>query len=211
MHIFDQPTGERVICAGGQNGEILLGFYDKGMNNNCTIKYSLQGYVLLDGKEIKTNAIKIFSPITSTLIFQPRSHGQTDELHLVVTCAIEQAIVYRSIKTNGLSVSKPLPLSGNFDSVLCSHVMDVDWDGEKEILIGTYGRQVIIYKQGMFVRAHYRHAHPFLKVTGTQFYTILWKRQFAYPIYRIVHLDLNRDGLDELIVTTMYGVHIFQV
>ncbi|RCH91071.1 hypothetical protein CU097_006189 [Rhizopus azygosporus] len=177
MHIFDQSTGERVICAGGQNGEILLGFYDK------------------DGKEIKTNAIKIFSPITSTLIFQPRSHGQTDELHLVVTCAIEQAIVYRSIKTNGLSVSKPLPLSGNFDSVLCSHVMDVDWDGEKEILIGTYGRQVIIYKQ----------------VTGTQFYTILWKRQFAYPIYRIVHLDLNRDGLDELIVTTMYGVHIFQV
>ncbi|KAL4210206.1 hypothetical protein AB4K20DRAFT_1969538 [Rhizopus microsporus] len=192
MHIFDQPTGERVICAGGQNGEILLGFYDK------------------DGKEIKTNAVKIFSPITSTLIFQPRSHDQTDELHLVVTCAIEQAIVYRSIKTNGLSMSKPLPLSGNFDSVLCSHVMDVDWDGEKEILIGTYGRQVIIYKQGMFVQAYYRHAHPFLKVTGTQFYTILWKRQFAYPIYRIVHLDLNRDGLDELIVTTMYGVHIFQ-
>lgn len=130
---------------------------------------------------------------------------------MVVTCAIEQAIVYRSIKTNGLSMSKPLPLSGNFDSVLCSHVMDVDWDGEKEILIGTYGRQVIIYKQGMFVQAYYRHAHPFLKVTGTQFYTILWKRQFAYPIYRIVHLDLNRDGLDELIVTTMYGVHIFQV
>lgn len=26
--------------------------------------------------------------------------------------------------------------------------MDVDWDGEKEILIGTYGRQVLIYKQG---------------------------------------------------------------
>jgi hypothetical protein len=26
--------------------------------------------------------------------------------------------------------------------------MDVDWDGEKEIIIGTYGRQVLIYKQG---------------------------------------------------------------
>lgn len=54
----------------------------------------------------------------------------------------------RSIDTDGLSTSKTLPLSGNFDSVLCSHVMDVDWDGEKEILIGTYGRQVLIYKQG---------------------------------------------------------------
>jgi hypothetical protein len=48
-------------------------------------------------------------------------------------------------------------------------------------------------------------------VAGTQVYTVLWKRQFAYPIYRMTHLDLNRDGLDELIVTTMYGVHIFQV
>jgi hypothetical protein len=47
-------------------------------------------------------------------------------------------------------------------------------------------------------------------VPGTQAYNVLWRRQFAYPIYRISHLDLNRDGLDELIVTTMYGVHIFQ-
>lgn len=27
----------------------------------------------------------------------------------------------------------------------------------------------------------------------------------------MVHLDINNDGLDELIVTTMYGVHILQV
>ncbi|GAA5815474.1 hypothetical protein MFLAVUS_008986 [Mucor flavus] len=179
MHILDQPNGNRVICAGGQDGEIFLGFYNKV------------------GKETKSHAIRIFSPITSVLIFQPRASNATradDELHVVVTCAIEQAIVYRSIETDGLSTSRTLPLSGNFDSVLCSHVMDVDWDGEKEILIGTYGRQVLIYKQ----------------VAGTQVYTVLWRRQFAYPIYRITHLDLNRDGLDELIVSTMYGVHIFQ-
>lgn len=29
MHIYDQPNGKRVICAGGQNGEIFLGFYNK--------------------------------------------------------------------------------------------------------------------------------------------------------------------------------------
>ena len=34
------------------------------------------------------------------------------------------------------------------DSVLCSHIMDVDWDGKNEILIGTYGRELLIYKQG---------------------------------------------------------------
>ncbi|KAI7900813.1 uncharacterized protein BX663DRAFT_488127 [Cokeromyces recurvatus] len=179
MHILDRPNGKRVICAGGQNGELFLGFYDE------------------KGKEVKSHAIRIFSPITSVLIFQPRASNiitPEDKLHLVVTCAIEQAIVYQSIETDGLSTSRALPLSGNFDSVLCSHVMDVDWDGDKEILIGTYGRQVLIYKQ----------------VAGTQLYTVLWKKQFAYPIYRMSNLDLNRDGLDELIVTTMYGVHVFQ-
>lgn len=29
MHILDQPDGQRVICAGGQHGEIFLGFYNK--------------------------------------------------------------------------------------------------------------------------------------------------------------------------------------
>ena len=57
-------------------------------------------------------------------------------------------IVCRSIETNGLSKSRVLPQSGNYDSVMCSHAMDVDWDGECEIMIGTYGRQVLIYKQG---------------------------------------------------------------
>ncbi|KAI7868019.1 kaptin-like protein [Spinellus fusiger] len=112
----------------------------------------------------------------------------------MVTCAVEQAMVYKSVQVNGLSRSRVLPQSHLYDSVLCSHVMDVDWDGEQEILIGTYGRQVLIYKQ----------------VAGTEDYNVLWRRQFAYPIYRMCHLDLNRDGLDELIVTTMYGVHIFQ-
>ncbi|KAI9312800.1 hypothetical protein BX666DRAFT_1981993 [Dichotomocladium elegans] len=179
MHIYDRPNGERVICAGGQNGDVILALYDK------------------DGQEIKRHHTRVFSPITSVLVFPQRVSKLVrpdDELHLVVTCAIELAIVYRSIQNYGLAKSRVLPQSGQYDSVLCSHAMDVDWDGENEIMIGTYGRQILIYKQ----------------VAGTQDYNVLWRRQFAYPIYRISHLDINRDGLDELIVSTMYGVHIFQ-
>jgi hypothetical protein len=83
-----------------------------------------------------------------------------------------------------------LPLSGNFDSVLRLHLMDVDWDGEKEIIFGTYGRQLLIDKQGNLTDT------LFSLVPGTQAYNVLWRRQFAYPIYRISHLNLNRDGLD---------------
>ncbi|KAL0090786.1 hypothetical protein J3Q64DRAFT_1707039 [Phycomyces blakesleeanus] len=178
LHILTYQ-GKIAICAGGQNGELFLSFYDN------------------EGVECKSHAIRLFSPITSVLLFHPRvsKHLKEDEpLHLVVTCAIEQAMVYKSVQINGLSRSRVLPQSSLYDSVLCSHVMDVDWDGEQEILIGTYGRQVLIYKQ----------------LEGTEDYTVLWRRQFAYPIYRMSHLDLNIDGLDELIVITMYGVHIFQ-
>lgn len=38
MHILDRPNGERVICAGGQNGEIFLAFYNKG---NMSVDYYL--------------------------------------------------------------------------------------------------------------------------------------------------------------------------
>ncbi|RUS17014.1 hypothetical protein BC937DRAFT_90532 [Endogone sp. FLAS-F59071] len=100
-----------------------------------------------------------------------------------------------SITTKGLNSLTVLPESNQHDSVLCSHVLDVDWDGECELLVGTYGRQLLIYKR--------------IPGTETQYY-IFWRRGFAYPIYRLASLDVNRDGLDELIVTTMYGVHVFQ-
>jgi hypothetical protein len=58
MDIHDHKEG-RVICAGGQNGEIFLSFYDK------------------EGSEVKSHAIRIFSPITSVLVFQPKESGRT--------------------------------------------------------------------------------------------------------------------------------------
>ena len=31
MHIYDRPNGQQVICAGGQNGDVILAIYDQGM------------------------------------------------------------------------------------------------------------------------------------------------------------------------------------
>ncbi|KAL1933395.1 hypothetical protein VTP01DRAFT_7485 [Rhizomucor pusillus] len=179
MHIYHHHNGETLICAGGQSGHLFLGIYNSRQ------------------REIAQYTTRIFSPITSVLLFQPRvskTVHEDDQVHLVVTCAVEQALVYRSVSRYGLVKSRVLPLSGDHDSVLCSHAIDVDWDGQREIIIGTYGRQVIIYKEK----------------AGSLDYEVLWRRQFAYPIYRITHLDLNLDGLDELIVATMYGIHILQ-
>lgn len=103
IHIYHHHNGETLICAGGQSGHLFLGIYNSRQ------------------REIAQYTTRIFSPITSVLLFQPRvsktgkiitlHHGsiinsqfwilnfdsvhEDDQVHLVVTCAIEQALVYR--------------------------------------------------------------------------------------------------------------------
>ena len=40
----------------------------------------------------------------------------------------------------GLSNPQALPSSHMHDSVLCTEVADVNWDGENELVLGTYGK-----------------------------------------------------------------------
>lgn len=99
MHIYDRPNGQQVICAGGQNGDVILGIYDQGsyagFHSNKITKYIPH---VLDGNQVAYHTTRVFSPITSVLVFQQRVSNTVhpeDELHIVVTCAIELAIVYR--------------------------------------------------------------------------------------------------------------------
>ena len=59
----------------------------------------------------------------------------------------ESFYILRSIDQKGLSSPFYLPESTQYDSILCAHVADVDWDAKKEVLIGSYGRQLLIYKE----------------------------------------------------------------
>lgn len=42
--------------------------------------------------------------------------------------------------SNGLNCFQILPDSNKFDSVMCACAMDVDFDGQNEIILGTYGQ-----------------------------------------------------------------------
>ena len=46
----------------------------------------------------------------------------------------------RNIFDCGFERSFVLPSSHLYDSVLCSAVADIDWDGRNELLVGTYGK-----------------------------------------------------------------------
>uniref|UniRef100_A0A2C9KLB6 Kaptin n=1 Tax=Biomphalaria glabrata TaxID=6526 RepID=A0A2C9KLB6_BIOGL len=71
---------------------------------------------------------------------------EPEPLNLLITSAIDLAIVFCDVVNLGLTNSYLLPLSNTQDAVLCSCVADIDFDGENEILIGTYGQVVLAYK-----------------------------------------------------------------
>uniref|UniRef100_A0A7N6A0J1 Kaptin (actin binding protein) n=1 Tax=Anabas testudineus TaxID=64144 RepID=A0A7N6A0J1_ANATE len=98
----------------------------------------------------------------------------------------------------GLSRSMCLSESDQWDAVLCALVIDLDFDGQKEVLLGTYGQELLCYK-----------FHPTGSGSESQF-ELQWRRSFKSPLLSIIYLDLTGDGLRELAVLTLKGLHILQ-
>ncbi|XP_068106684.1 KICSTOR complex protein kaptin [Hyperolius riggenbachi] len=120
-----------------------------------------------------------------------------EEYSILVTSSIELSAVYRNILQNGLREQLLLPDSDQFDSVLCAVSVDVDFDGEPEVLLGTYGQELLCYKymrQGGI---------------GGQF-QLLWQRSFSSPLLCMAVVDLTWDGLYELAIVCLKGLHILQ-
>lgn len=95
-----------------------------------------------------------------------------------------------------------LPESDEFDCVTCTCIADVNWDGKNEIILGTYGQELLIFK-GVF-----------LDDTGNNSnsidFQLMWRRSFASPLFAIEYLDLTNDGLKELAVASLSGLHVLQ-
>ncbi|KAF9426041.1 hypothetical protein BGZ76_002955 [Entomortierella beljakovae] len=163
-----------------------------------------------------------------------------NRIHLLVTCAIEQVWVYSDINKHGLARRSDLAECSYHDSILTAYIMDADWDGFNEIMIGTYGRQLMVFKELPEGQTPFpprnnnmsdsyshlpSHFHSYDNSNDqpisddNSFYTSLhqpipqwsmtWNRRFASPVYGISSADLNDDGLEELVITSLNGVSIF--
>ncbi|KAK3597341.1 hypothetical protein CHS0354_034585 [Potamilus streckersoni] len=205
---------------------------------------------------------------------------QVPEYHLLALSALEPAIVYEHVLQHGFTHSIILPDSNKFDAILCGSVTDIDFDGENEILIGTYGQELIAYKLNhsktqrsrdevnlstdsceskkiwhyssdkkttdppsnpIFLpprRVRSQESFPVslesdndrsfmdtkkelcasLKelpknrsdMQAVEEGCLLWQRSFAYPVIGINKLDIMGDGMEDLIVVTLKGVHVLQ-
>ncbi|XP_077192633.1 KICSTOR complex protein kaptin isoform X5 [Paroedura picta] len=113
---------------------------------------------------------------------------------ILVTSAIELSVVYRNVLQSGLADQLVLPLSDQHDSVICALVTDVDFDREPEILLGTYGQELLCYKY----------------ILSDGEFHLLWQRAFTSPLLSMEYVDLTCDGLCELAVVCLKGLHILQ-
>uniref|UniRef100_A0A2K5ZM55 Kaptin, actin binding protein n=1 Tax=Mandrillus leucophaeus TaxID=9568 RepID=A0A2K5ZM55_MANLE len=124
-----------------------------------------------------------------------------DEYSVLVASMLEPAVVYRDLLHRGLEDQLLLPGSDQFDSVLCGLVTDVDLDGRPEVLVATYGQELLCYK--------YQGPESGLPEAQHGF-CLLWQRGFSSPLLAMAHVDLTGDGLQELAVVSLKGVHILQ-
>lgn len=90
----------------------------------------MEGYNLLATSTIEMAVVyrSDFSYTSSLLVLR-----QSSVLFVCLWC-------FRDVQERGLSRSTCLSESDQWDAVLSALVIDLDFDGQKEVLLGTYGQ-----------------------------------------------------------------------
>ncbi|KAM9046555.1 KICSTOR complex protein kaptin isoform 2-T2 [Megaptera novaeangliae] len=174
----------------------------------CQSGYVRVAHVDQQSREVlQTWTILQDGPISRVIVFslsapeETEDRPQQEEYSVLVASMLEPAVVYRDLLSRGLEDQLLLPGSDQFDSVLCGLVTDIDLDGRPEVLVATYGQELLCYK----------YCSPERGLPGAQRgFRLLWQRSFSSPLLAMAHVDLTGDGLRELAVVSLKGVHILQ-
>lgn len=197
-----QSSGRRVSAVGCECGFLQVSVVELEENTESGVRYSLT----------QSWTTEFDGPLTSTKLFniQPReakipeffadnfrqklSESDEDEpLHLVVTYALGHSLVFHDILSNGLAKEICLPDSAKFDTVTCCCMADLQLSGRDQIVLGTYGQELLVFSQG--------------EEGG---WMLDWQRSLQAPILAIQYADLTGDGAKELIVITTQGAQVLQ-
>lgn len=136
----------RIGAAGCLNGDLIVTLTSEDASP-IRHKMELDGPITAAHFFSYHNNLHCPSFISQVLDSQEEAKEQTQDLHLVVVVSTGLTIVYDDVLTNGLTRQMTLPGSDLADSALCCCVADMDFDGENEILVGTYGQQLLCYKR----------------------------------------------------------------
>ena len=155
------------------------------------------------------------------------SQQNSGSLNLLLVPALERTAMFFDIanQQNGFQFNtgtERLEYSSDFDSVNACAIIDLDGDGYPEIVIGTYGQELLVYK--MYPRNEENESNILSRDTFANLAWKLWARQaFPDPILAIqswvnsneddnknkgVHNEYSR--ISTLVVTTNKAIHILQ-
>ena len=120
---------------------------------------------------------------------QPRPDRRLD---LCVTHSLGQTQVFTDILQSGLAEASSLPQSDLYDVVTTVCVADLDMRGRNDLILGTYGHQLLSYS------------------LTEQGWRLGWTRSLSAPVLGVRWEDVTGDGVRELVVVTTRGVQVFQ-
>ena len=176
----------RITAIGFESGEILVFIID--LETNKIIQKHLA--------EVRGKG-----PITKLIFFPSKTEEEEENgknLKLLALVSLSESIVFSNVLEQGLDDFATLPGSDLYDVQTCACISDLDFDGKDEIVIGTYGEVMLVYKSVIN------------EELGVEDWEQVWKKDFTSPIHGIFETDLTQDGLKELFVTTINSVVIFQ-
>lgn len=157
-----------LVALGCQNGQISL------------LMYKTEPFVFKN-----LHRICFDGPISALLLFETES----EIADLLVVCAVGYCALFRDVSQDNIErkiIIRP-PCS---DALTCATAVDVDFDGQKEIIVGSFSKEIFCFKI----------------VENTAI--LLWKMEFLHPIMGICEIDINKDGVNEIVVLSMFGVSI---
>ncbi|XP_065200975.1 KICSTOR complex protein kaptin-like isoform X2 [Planococcus citri] len=115
------------------------------------------------------------------------------EVNLLVTNTLFHSEVFMDVLKYDFKNRHCLHESTLYDACLCSVIADVDFDGNKEIILGTYGEELLLFKY-----------------VDNETWKMIGQKSIPNPVHKLYYVDLTEDGVSELITVTAKGLHVYQ-
>ncbi|XP_064112312.1 KICSTOR complex protein kaptin-like [Macrobrachium nipponense] len=193
--LYSTDDKRRVTATSGENGKVHMFL----VNLESTPKIEASRVMEWD---YPSPSVKIFNQSANVAVpeilqaFVSKKEDTTSDKKMspliAVANSLESCFVYRDVFDNCQGCL--LQDTDINDVVTCCIVCDIDQDGELEVLIGTYGQVILIYKNNEEIGQ----------------WELYHSVTLPCPVLAMVHCDVMGDGSLQLIVMTTIGIHIFQ-
>ncbi len=117
-------------------------------------------------------------------------------------------MLYRNVSINDLTDPVVIFGTDSEDCLTSSCICDIDLDGKNEILLGTFGKSCFICR--IPIDNYKLNSSNGLLFPGETF-PVCRVLSLSASAYGISSCDLTNDGLDEILIATTKGLHIYQL